>query len=117
MCSSTAESAPKDETMAMSSASSSVAAWRRTDTPSISSNMPLSDMMPSALSLSGFRSECSWIWELDIPIKRLLERLLAEPAEGGDKGFVGGLAAGDIGIDQPLDGVGHVFGHEAVTQN
>jgi hypothetical protein len=33
--------------------SSSVTAWRSTPTPSISSNMPLSDMMPSWRSLSG----------------------------------------------------------------
>src|SRR5687767_3864672 len=110
MCSSTMESAPKDETIARSSGRISVA-WRRTETPSSSSNMPLSDMMPS------WRSGLVATAALGIAIERLLERLLAEAAESGDERLVVACAPGDIGVDQPLDSVRHVFRNETVAED
>ena len=40
-------------------------------------------------------------------IERLLERLGAEPAIGGEE-LLAGLATREIGVDDLLDGVGHI---------
>src|SRR5690606_15978054 len=111
MCSSTAESAPKEETIASSPGSSSIA-WRSTAGPSISSNMPLSAMMPSARSLSRFGSALSAA-ALAIAIECLLERGLAQPAEGVDEALAFVPTLAQVEIDQPLDGRRHLIRHEA----
>src|SRR6218665_2351860 len=103
--------------MARSPGSNCSVAWRRTETPSISSNMPLSDMMPSSRRASRLCGRRPATARSSVAIKRLLERLLAEAAEGIDEGLGRAFTAGGIGIDQPLDGVGHVVGNETVAEN
>src|SRR6185369_1555151 len=114
ICSSTAESAPNDETMATSSFSTSLTACRSTATPSISSNMPLSAMIPRARSLSGLGCAKA---RLGIAIERLLERCLAQTAIRGDKRFVGTSALAEVEIDELLDGVGDLLGDKPMTEN
>src|SRR5205085_7933496 len=49
-------------------------------------------------------------------IKRLLERLGPEPAIGGEE-FLAGFAPAQIGVDDLLDGLGHVLAGKAGAQN
>src|SRR4029453_2986189 len=85
---------------------------RRTDGPSISSNMPLSAMIPSARSLSrlgGCSAETAAVIS-SAAIERLLERGFADAAERGNERLVRRLAADEVGVDQPLDRVRYLFG-------
>src|SRR4051812_10059978 len=107
---STARSAPQHETIDTSPAGTSGSARLRTPFGSILSNMPLSAMMPRVRSLSGFLR----LWSISfMAVQGLLEWRLAEPPERRNERFLRALAARDIGIDQPLDGVGHVLRVEA----
>src|SRR4051794_22294831 len=114
MWSSTDESAPNEETTASSPSSNCVAACRSTPTPSISSNMPLSAMMPRARSLSGLASATA---NLGIAIERLLERRLADPAIGIDERFAVARALRDIEVDQLLDRSRHFIRNQPVPEN
>src|SRR5690606_35165470 len=113
MWSSTAESAPKDDTMARSPGSSSVAACRSTPIPSISSNMPLSARMPNSRSLSFLCNACGMDASASaVAIERLLEGGIAQTAISHNEGVLGALARGDVLVDQPLDRIGHRVGLE-----
>src|SRR5215217_1012617 len=68
--------------------------------------MPLSARMPSARSLSCAMGVGA---SLGIAIEGLLERGFTEAAIGVDEALVGADAPGDIGVDQRLDGAGHVL--------
>src|SRR5579864_5646162 len=114
MCSSTAESAPNEDTTATSSLSTSVTAWRNTPTASISSNSPSSARICSCRCGSG---SCGFKATLACAIEGLLERRLADPAIGGDERLLRALPFGDIEVDQLFDGVRHVVGNEPVAQD
>src|SRR3569833_2611669 len=98
----------------MSSSSRSVTACRMTATPSISSNMPLSAMIPSARSLSCLGGAKA---RLGIARERLLEWGFPETTIGGDERLVWRLAPLKVRLDEALDGVRHLFGDEPVPQD
>src|SRR5690606_30692910 len=107
-----------DETIARSPGNNWVAACRSTPCPSISSNMPLSAMMPSSRSRSFLCSACGRIGDdSSRTIEGLLEGRVAEPAVGVDERLLRAFAGSDIGVDQPLDGVRHRLGDKTRPQD
>src|SRR5690606_15444556 len=79
--------------------------------------MPLSARMPSSRSLSPLRWLCGAAMASSVAIEGLLERGLAEPAEGVNEALILALALAEIEVDQPLDGVGDLVGDEAWAED
>src|SRR5262249_36989454 len=115
MCSSTAESAPKDDTAATSPRKASRTErsmisigfrWPcSASSPAASAAMPASTP-PTRSSGLGFAS-----------IERLLERRGTDTAVGVDKTFAGIEPKAEIGIDDLLDGIGDLFRGEAAADD